>query len=99
MFALTQAPMLLCEVCGQPLPDDEMKAEMALFGVERRCWKCGQPGPGGMGKKRLHDPCFTCRWGMRRRKLPSKCGLPKDRPMCGQEEGERVPSGWESKVK
>lgn len=100
MFELIQSPMLLCEVCGQPLPDDEKKMEMALFGAERLCWKCRQPGPKGMRKKRLTDPCYTCKWkGPAHPVVQGRvlCKLPKDRPMCGQDDGERVPSQWESK--
>lgn len=49
----------LCEHCGQLPPDQELKAEMAMFGVENPCPVCGQPlkpdeqdevqieGPGG----------------------------------------------------
>lgn len=99
---MIQSATLLCDICGQPLPDDEMKKEMALFGVERACWKCRQPIPKERRlTRRLTDPCRSCNWNRLRKaewggKI-NKCGLPKDRPMCGQGEDERIPSQWTPK--
>jgi hypothetical protein len=36
---------LLCDVCERPLPDDDTKIEIALFGVDRPCPSCKQPIP------------------------------------------------------
>lgn len=101
MFQLIQSVTLLCDVCGQPLPDDDLKKEMALCEVERACWKCRQPVPKERRlTKKLTDPCVSCKWHRRPGRQPWKvkvCELPKDRPLCGQGEGQRIPSQWEPK--
>jgi hypothetical protein len=35
--------ILLCDVCERPLPDDDTKIDIALFGVDRACPGCKQP--------------------------------------------------------
>jgi hypothetical protein len=40
---LRQVLGLICEACGQMLPTDEARMEMALFGVVDPCPKCGNP--------------------------------------------------------
>lgn len=34
---------LLCDVCERPLPDDDTKTDIVLFGVVRPCPGCKQP--------------------------------------------------------